>query len=60
MSAWDVFHDVPFDFFVFQNGEPVVDEDRRRRSLEVIPVIIGKTFDNETFEIKVELNELGN
>ena len=35
MTAGHVFHDVPLDFLVFQNRHAAVDEDGRRRGLEI-------------------------
>lgn len=35
VAARNVLHDVPLDFVVLENGETVVDQDRRMRGLEV-------------------------
>lgn len=35
VPAWYVLHDVPFDFFVLEDGHASVDEDRRRCRFEV-------------------------
>lgn len=43
MPAGDVLHDVPFDLFVFQDRIAVVDQDGRRRGLEV-GAEVGRRF----------------
>jgi hypothetical protein len=37
VAAGDVLHDVALNHLVLQDRDPVVDEDRRRRRLEVGP-----------------------